>query len=138
MQNMLEHVSAWNVLLFVCTWGKSIIKGATSMTQLQLIGLIISTITGTFIVALSIVMMTRKSATPVEHCNSFAKKEKDNKNALARFLGKILFHIGFFMPFVAVACIFNIKWVAYAYAAFVFLLSTIAFFLYYSKFHLKK
>ena len=76
--------------------------------------------------ALSIVFMLGKGANLISGYNMMSQKEKEKYDSagMCRFLGKYLLSIAILTPAVPLGEVYNIGWLAWAYAAYVILTAT--------------
>lgn len=89
------------------------------MTPKDTIGLIIVGSISLVLIIISIFLLRGKGSGLIAGYNTAKDKEKYDSEALCKFVGKILFPIALFLPSVAIAGIFKIKWISIAFLALV-------------------
>lgn len=98
------------------------------MTGKDMVGLVITSVLGLAMVVMAVFLLLGKGSFLIAGYNTLPpeEQEKYDREALCRFMGKILLPIGLSTPAVAIGGICNIRWVGWAYTAFVTALAIFA------------
>ena len=94
----------------------------------DLVGLIITIVLGLVFVIIALVLLAGRGSFLIAGFNTLPKEEKEkyDRQALCRFMGKIMLPIGVLMPLVAIGGIWQVTWLPVLYALIVVSLTIFA------------
>ncbi|NLJ76382.1 MAG: DUF3784 domain-containing protein [Peptococcaceae bacterium] len=94
----------------------------------DLVGLIITILLGLVVVIIALVLLTGRGSFLIAGFNTLPEEEKEkfDRQALCRFMGKITLPIGVLMPLVAIGGILQVAWLSVLYALIVVSLTIFA------------
>jgi len=98
------------------------------MSDNDIIGLVITSVIGLLLVIMGVFMLFGRGSFLIAGFNTMSEEEKNkyDRTALCKLVGKIILSIGLATPLVSVGGIFNITWIMIGYPIFVFGISIFA------------